>query len=246
MSPTETPLALYARLTTGVDPYATPRALGRALEPGLVSYLGDALRVVLLDARRQDRRQGPWLARPDAITVGGDLVMAKIAPWSPAGDWASGPPPWLTAAATWEMGVTGTGRCAAGVYGAGGLWRAVWLGFDPDLWARLTAAATDFQRRVVDRRPPAPGDTDLAAVKAVFDTDGEGEIRLTREHARQWDLLRDRRKRVRALEKKAASLESRLRYAVALHRFGLLPDGRRLRLAVDAGGGRRLVEVGKR
>ena len=245
MSPVETPLALYARLTTGVDPAAVPRALGRALEPGLVSYLADTFHLQLLDLRRQDRRQGPWLARPDALTLGGEVLVVRVAPWSTAAEWQEGPPPWLVASAQWEMAIIGAGRCAVGVYGAGGLWRAGWIGSDPAAQDALFKAADEMLQRVEDRRPPDPGDTDLAAVKSVFTEDCDGEVRLTRDHARQWDLLKTLRSRRNLLGRRAAALETRLRYAVALHRFALLPDGRRLRLSVDAGGGRRIVELAR-
>lgn len=246
MNPVESPLALYARLTTGVDPHATPRAIGRAIESGLLPYLATDLHLTLLDAGRsprQDRRQAAYVARPDAITLGGDVAMVKIAPWAAAASWTEGPPAWLTAAAQWEMAIVGAGRCAVGVYGAGGLWRSGWIGADPDAQSALFSTAQVLLERVDRRDPPPPLSSDLAHVKRVFPEDGEGEIRLTRDHARQWDMLKARRVRRNLLERKIAALEVRLRYAVALHRFGLLPDGRRLKLAVDAGGGRRLVEL---
>lgn len=229
------PLRAYAKLTEA-ERADRRREMLSAIEAGLMPYL---LKTAGLSGCAPTvPAVAPLEGRPGTISTPSGLAVTLAFLASSEADY-DGLPPTAQAVCQAEMWLYSHSRCLVGVFD-GRSWRAGWLGADEQQQRVILAAAEDMARRVAEGRPPAPADTDLAAVKRVFASDTEGEVRLSREHVALVDLLYDLRRRIAALSTRAHAVEAKLRYAVGGHRLGRLPDGRAVKLSAS-GSGRRLV-----
>lgn len=226
------PLKAYVRLTTPSSP-ARDAELTRELELGLARFMAGGIVSPTMASRP------PLSGRHTTIATAQGLLVPIVTLSRPAASWADQPPVWIQIIAQAEMWLHSHTRCQIGVFDSSG-YHSGWLVAAEPQQRAIMEAAEEMARRVAEGKPPAPDAGDLDAVKAVFPTDHEGEIRLTREHGVQLDRLRLLRQRANALVKRASGIEARLRYAIGGHRLGVLPDGRRVKLAV-AGRGRRLT-----
>ena len=190
----------------------------------------------------------PLTGRQGTIVTPSGLAVVLATIDAPAGD-GDGLPVAVQAVCQAEMWIYRHTRCLVGVFD-GRRWTSGWLGADEIRQKAITDAAEGMLLSIATKTPPAPGPDDLAAVRRVFAADTEGETRLGRDVASALDQLTLLRRRASILAKRARSVEARVRYAIGGHRAGLLPDGRRVMLAVsvDKAGraSHRLRVVGKR
>jgi hypothetical protein len=233
LSPSETPLQLYARLTTGLDPWARAKELGRALEPALVALAGG------VPAPRTGPGAPDGWAERDGRRL---LVVVKNAHWCKASE-VEWPPPWLYAIVQHELAATGATGALAGVLFSGAAFKVGPIGVDSAYQDTLREAEAAFLGRL-ERGEPPPADgspAELEAVKALYPEEDGRSIALGRNAAALWDRCVGLRARARDYRKAAEAAEVRLRAAIGQHSEARLPGGRRLRLRF-VGSGRRLVE----
>ena len=228
-------MALYVRLTTGADPWARARELGRGLEPALVALVGGT----------PEPRTGPgspdgWLER-DGRRL---LVVVKNVPWCRASETAW-PPPWLYAVVQHELAATVAQGAVVGALFAGAALKVGQMGADSSYQAALLRDEAAFMTRLeAGNPPPADGHpADLGAVKELYpEDDGASAVALGSGAAAVWARCKALRAKARAYRRAAEAEEARLRAAIGQHAGARLPGGGRLLLR-RVGQGRRLVEA---
>jgi putative phage-type endonuclease len=154
-------------------------------------------------------------------------------------DWDQGPPAFIQIQVQHEMAVTGRDWDSVAVLIGGNEYRHFDVDRNDDFACELVEQVRWFWGLVESGTPPPIDGSEhtLAAIKRLHAADNGDEVRLPDEAIAWWEEIERARAEEKAAKEAKIAAENKLRAAIGSATFGALPDGRRLSLKTQEGGG---------
>lgn len=232
VSPYRSPIEVWAEKRGDTDgPEQTKRMrLGQLLEDAIADAYAEQTgrRLKRVSIVRNPALPAYLAGHPDRLVVGERGIVECKASASTRGYSDDDVPPHVRVQATWYCGLTGRDWCDVVLLAHMGI-RIVRIEADPDLFADLvTAAATWWQRHIVEGVEPAPDGTDAYRrhLAAKFPNTADVELVATPEQALLLDELRAAKAACDAADEHKTAVENRIRAAMGEASVLIAPGAR--------------------